>query len=346
MISLADQLSPHVGKKAACDALQVPRATFYRHHAADDQSVAENAQRPLPPLALNPEQRQIVVDILHSKRFCDDTPYEIFATLLDEGDYHCSIRTMYRILEADYGHVTERRKHVQHPNYVKPELLATAPNQVWSWDITKLKGPVKWTYYYLYVILDIFSRYVVGWMVATCEQAALAKRLIQESCAKQYIIKDQLTVHADRGPSMKSKVVAHLLSDLGITKTHSRPHVSDDNPYSEAQFKTLKYCPNFPDRFGSIQDARAFCQQFISWYNKEHHHSGIALMTPEQVHYGLEKQIYQRRAEVLADAFEKHPNRFKGKMPVPKSPPAAAWINKPATEEIESNLLTTVSHFH
>ena len=346
MISLADQLSDHVDIKAACDALQVPRATYYRYHAAEDQSVAEDVQRPLPPLAMNPEQRQIVVDILHSERFCDDTPYEVFATLLDEGNYHCSIRTMYRILEAEHGHVKERRKHVQRPNYVKPELLATAPNQVWSWDITKLKGPVKWTYYYLYVILDIFSRYVVGWMVATCERSALAKRLIQESCTKQEIVKGQLTVHADRGSSMKSKVVAHLLSDLGITKTHSRPYVSDDNPYSEAQFKTLKYCPSFPDRFGSIQDARAFCQQFFVWYNKEHHHSGIALMTPEQVHYGLDKQIYQHRSKVLAGAFEKYPNRFKGKMPVPKSPPPAAWINKPATEEIESNLLTTVSHLH
>jgi len=346
MISLTEQLSPHVGKKAACNALRVPRATYYRYHTDRGQSVDEDAQRPLPPLALNPEQRQTVLDILHSDRFCDDTPYEIFATLLDEGHYHCSIRTMYRILEAEHGHVTERRKHVQRPNYVKPELLATAPNQVWSWDITKLKGPVKWTYYYLYVILDIFSRYVVGWMVATCEQSALAKRLIQETCTKQNIVKGQLTVHADRGSSMKSKVVAHLLSDLGITKTHSRPHVSDDNPYSEAQFKTLKYCPKFPDRFGSIQDARVFCQQFIGWYNKEHHHSGIALMTPEQVHYGLDKQIYQQRTKVLADAFGKHPNRFKGKMPVPKSPPVAAWINKPPTDEKESNLLASVSHFH
>jgi putative transposase len=253
---------------------------------------------------------------------------------------------MYRILEAEHGCVKERRKHVQRPKYVKPELLATKPNQVWSWDITKLKGPVKWTYFYLYVILDIFSRYVVGWMIAHCEQAALAKRLIKDSCAKQEIEHGQLTVHADRGSSMKSKVVAHLLSDLGITKTHSRPHVSNDNPYSEAQFKTLKYCPQFPQRFGSIQDARSFCQAFFNWYNKEHRHSGIALMTPEQVHYGMDKQIHQQRSQVLADAFQKNPSRFKGKVPVPKSLPMAAWINKPATDELESNLITSVSHFH
>ena len=346
MISIADQLSPHVGKKAACDALNVSRATFYRHGDAEKLPAKENFQRPTPPLALDNEQRQSVIDIMHSERFCDDTPYEIYASLLDEGIYHCSIRTMYRLLEAEHGCVKERRKQVQRPNYKKPELLATAPNQVWSWDITKLKGPVKWNYFYLYVILDIFSRYVVGWMVATCEKSALAMRLIQDTCAKQNIQGGQLTLHADRGSSMKSKVVAHLLTDLGVTKTHSRPHVSDDNPYSEAQFKTLKYCPQFPERFGCMQDARTFCQTFFNWYNKEHHHSGIALMTPEQVHYGLDKQVHQHRSQVLADAFEKFPYRFKGKMPVPDTLPEAAWINPPPIDKIESNFLTSVSHFH
>jgi len=253
---------------------------------------------------------------------------------------------MYRILETEHGSVKERRKHVQRPQYVKPELLATEPNQVWSWDITKLKGPAKWTYFYLYVIMDIFSRYVVGWMIAHREQAALAKRLINDSCAKQHIEAEQLTLHADRGSSMKSKVVAHLLSDLGVTKTHSRPHVSNDNPYSEAQFKTLKYCPQFPEKFGSIQDARLFCQYFFNWYNKEHRHSGIALMTPGQVHYGIDQQILQHRTDVLSAAFEKNPNRFKGRLPVPKSLPTAAWINRPETDQLESNLLTCVSHFH
>jgi putative transposase len=346
MIAVAKQLSPHVGKTAACEALQVPRATFYRHLSASIRPCENVTKRPAPPLALGSEERDKVIDVLHCEQFCDDAPHQIYAKLLDEGRYLCSIRTMYRILDTEHGGVKERRKHVRHPKYVKPELLATEPNQVWSWDITKLKGPVKWTYFYLYVILDIFSRYVVGWMIAHREQAALAKRLIQDSCDKQQIEHGQLTVHADRGSSMKSKVVAHLLSDLGVTKTHSRPHVSNDNPYSEAQFKTLKYCPQFPERFGSIQDARSFCQPFFNWYNKEHRHSGIALMTPEQVHYGMNKQIFQHRSDVLAAAFEKNPNRFKGKLPVPKSLPKAAWINKPETDQLESNLLTCVSHFH
>jgi putative transposase len=346
MISLVEQLIPFTGKKAACEALVLARATFYRHQNAKRQPANNSIHRPAPPLALSPDERRNVIDVLHSEQFCDDAPHQVFAKLLDQGQYLCSIRTMYRILESEHGCVKERRKQVQRPKYDKPELLATEPNQVWSWDITKLKGPVKWTYYYLYVILDIFSRYVVGWMIAHCEQAALAKRLIKDSCIKQNIVRDQLTVHADRGSSMKSKVVAHLLSDMGVTKTHSRPHVSNDNPYSEAQFKTLKYCPQFPERFGSIQDARSFCQHFFNWYNKEHCHSGIALMTPEQVHYGLSDTIYQNRSDVLAAAFEKNPTRFKGNMPVPKSLPPAAWINKPETEELESNFLARVSHSH
>jgi len=344
MISLVKKLSPYTGKRAACKALLLPRATFYRHYVSKRRVNIMKLQRPAPPLALSEGERQEITDILHSEQFCDDAPHQIYAKLLDEGRYLCSIRTMYRILEAEHGSIKERRRHVQRPKYVKPELLATEPNQVWSWDITKLKGPVKWTYFYLYVILDIFSRYVAGWMIAHREQAALAKRLIQDSCDKQGIKPGQLTVHADRGSSMKSKVVAHLLSDLGVTKTHSRPHVSNDNPYSEAQFKTLKYCPQFPQRFGSIQDARSFCQTFFNWYNKEHRHSGVALMTPEQVHYKMDKQILQQRSQ--ADAFQKNPNRFKGKMPVPKSLPPAAWINRPHTEELESNLLKCVSHFH
>ena len=325
-------LSHDVGKKPACEALQVPRATFYRHHNANSNPCRQNiAVRPQPPQALDAGERQAVIEILHSERFLDDTPYQIYATLLDEGQYHCSIRTMY---PKQHGSVIERRKHVQRPHYAKPELLATAPNEVWSWDITKLKGPVKWTYFYLYVILDIFSRYVVGWMVAHREQDALARRLVEESCMKQNIEPGQLTVHADRGPSMNSKVVAHLLADLGITKTHSRPHVSNDNPYSEAQFKTLKYSPQFPDRFGSIQDARSFCQPFFNWYNKEHRHSGIALMTPEQVHFGLTGDVHRQRTQTLKEAFEKYPNRFKYKMPLAELPPNAAWINKPSTQQI------------
>jgi putative transposase len=328
------ELSCDVGRKPACGALGVPRATFYRHLGREHNPCADNGLRPSPPLSLTFAERQNVIDILHSERFQDKAPHEIYATLLDEGQYHCSIRTMYRILKSVHGDIKERRRGHQKNHYEKPELLATAPNQVWSWDITKLKGPAKWTYFYLYVILDIFSRYVVGWMVAHREQNALAKRLIEQSCIKQNIQPGQLTVHADRGSSMKSKVVAHLLSDLGITKTHSRPHVSNDNPYSESQFKTLKYSPEFPDRFGSIQDARAFCWPFFIWYNKGHRHSGIALMTPEQVHYGKAQDVFDFRSQVLVEAFEKNPLRFKGNLPKPIALPEAAWINKPKTEQI------------
>lgn len=326
----AATLSSAVGKKPACEALGVPRATFYRHIDAEPKPVAK---RP-PPLALSPSERQAVIEQLHSERFQDTAPLEVYASLLDEGRYLCSPRTMYRILSAEHNGVKERRGHVQRPHYTKPELLATAPNQVWSWDITKLKGPAKWTYFYLYVILDIFSRLVVGWMVAHRELDSLAKRLIEESCTKQTIRPGQLTVHADRGPSMKSKLVAQMLADLGVTKTHSRPYVSNDNPYSEAQFKTLKYCPQFPERFGCIQDSRSFCQFFFSWYNTEHRHSGIAMLTPEQVHYGLAGEITLNRKTVLASAFEKHPNRFKYKIPVPDTLPEAVWINPPPKENM------------
>lgn len=295
--------------------------------------VESEPARPEPPLALTLSERQAVLDVLHSERFQDLSPAEVHATLLDEGCYLCSPRTMYRILAAEHGNVKERRRHVQRPAYIKPELLATGPNQVWSWDITKLKGPAKWTYFYLYVIIDIFSRYVVGWMVAHAEQKALAKRLIDATCEKQQIAPGQRTLHADRGSSMKSNVVAYLLADLGVTKTHSRPHVCNDNPYSESHFKTLKYCPQFPERFGSIQDARAFCQDFFAWYNKAHRHSGIAMTTPEQTHYGLADEIIQHRKTVLSAAFEKHPNRFKNKMPVPEKLPEAVWINPPSTDK-------------
>ena len=331
----AHTLSQDIPKKSACEALELPRATFYRQLDTNAHAPEKpKPDRPRPPLALTPSEKQRVVDCLHSERFQDKAPHQVYATLLDEGEYHCSIRTMYRILTALHGNVKERRKQVQRPAYTKPELLATGPNQVWSWDITKLKGPVKWTYYYLYVIMDIFSRYVVGWMVAHCEQQALAKRLIEKSCFKQEVETGQLTIHADRGSSMKSKVVAQLMADLGITKTHSRPHVSNDNPYSEAQFKTLKYCSAFPERFGSIQDSRWFCRDFFHWYNKEHRHSGIALMTPEHVHYGLAQVILDYRSEVLKAAFKKNPRRFKDRVPKPPSLPKAAWINKPKSVSV------------
>jgi putative transposase len=291
--------------------------------------------RPAPPLALTHEERKEVLKTLHEERFVDQAPQEVYTTLLDNGIYLCSVRTMYRILEA-HQEVRERRNQLRHPRYKKPEILATAPNQVWSWDITKLRGPVKWTYYYLYVILDIFSRYVVGWMVTHREKSVLARKLIQQSCEKQSIQQDQLIIHSDRGPSMTSKPVALLLADLGITKSHSRPYISNDNPYSEAQFKTMKYRPDFPERFGCVEDSRCFCQDFFSWYNTMHYHSGIGYMTPEDVHYGRAEQIIKEREKVLKIAFEKYSKRFKGKVPKPMAVPKAVWINKPSSNETDS----------
>lgn len=322
----AQSLGATVGIRSACAALNVSHATLYRQRPR--QAAASPPDQRTPPLKLSHAERQAVVDVLHSERFMDASPHTIYATLLDEGVYHCSVRTMYRILEQE-GEVRERRRVVPRSHYTKPELLATAPNQLWSWDITKLKGPAKWNYFHLYVILDVFSRCVVGWMVADRESATLAKTLIEETCTRQQIPRDQLILHADRGSSMKSKAVALLLADLGVTKTHSRPHVSNDNPFSEAQFKTLKYRPGFPERFGSLEDARAFCQGFFDWYNRSHRHSGIAFMTPESLHRGETSTIIENRSSTLRVAFIDHPLRFKGKLPQPATPPAAVWINPP-----------------
>jgi len=289
---------------------------------------ATPSARPRQTRALGEHERERVLGVLHSDRFVDKAPAEVFSALLDERVYLCSVRTMYRIL-ADSQEVRERRNQLRHPTYKKPELLATAPNQVWSWDITKLLGPAKWTYFYLYVILDIFSRCAVGWMVASRESAELAKRLIRETVEKQGILENQLIIHSDRGPSMKSHGVAQLLGSLGVTKSHSRPHVSNDNPFSESQFKTLKYRPDFPDRFGSQEDARSFCQNFFHWYNDEHYHSGIAMLTPAMVHYGLADQVLAKRQQVLDVAYAHHPERFVSKPPSPAQQPNAVWINPP-----------------
>jgi putative transposase len=322
-----------LGVRECCEALSVPRATHYRLEAA---AARHNAAVPSTPMmrqphfrALSEQERAGVLEVLVSKRFCDDAPRQVYSTLLDEGQYHCSISSMYRILRKNDA-VRERRDQLRHPIYAKPELLATKPNQVWSWDITKLFGPAKWSYFYLYVILDIYSRYIVGWTLADRESSILAGHLIEESCLKQEVTPKQLTLHADRGPSMKSAHVAQLLADLGVTKTHSRPYVSDDNPYSESQFRTMKYRPEFPDRFGSIQDARAFCREFFTWYNTVHHHSGIGLHTPENVHYGKAAALNRERKSTLMTAFELHPERFVRKAPEPPLLPEAAWINPPA----------------
>lgn len=317
-----------IDRRTACEALGVARASAYRAQASRTQTRVEPEPRAPTPRALEPEERVRVVETLTSERFVDAAPRQVWARLLDEGTYLCSVSSMYRILRADGG-TRERRDQLRHPVYAKPELLATGPNQVWSWDITKLLGPAKWTYYSLYVILDIYSRYVVGWMLAERESARLAERLIEETIRKHEIGPGQLVLHADRGSSMKSGLVAQMLADLGVTKTHSRPHVSDDNPYSEAQFKTMKYRPEFPDRFGSLEDARVFCRGFFTWYNAEHYHSGIGLHTPEAVHYGLAAERNEQRAEVLLRAAAANPQRFVRQPPRPPALPTAVWINAP-----------------
>jgi putative transposase len=273
-------------------------------------------------------ERESVLGVLNSERFLDQAPGEVYATLLDEGRYLCSERTMYRILAA-HQQVRERRDQLRHPCYQAPELIASRSNEVWSWDITKLLGPAKWTYFYLYVILDIFSRYVVGWMLAHRESAELAKKLIEQTLERHNIEPGTLTVHADRGAPMTSKVVAFFLAGLGVTKTHSRPYVSNDNPYSESQFKTMKYRPEFPERFGCYQDAHRFLAEFFPWYNHQHHHSGLAYLTPHEVHYGLAEKRWEQRAGVLQVAYEKNPQRFVHGLPKPALLPTAAWINKP-----------------
>jgi putative transposase len=317
-------VGPRLGITPTCAALGLPPATYYRRI----KPTPAPGRRPSPFRTLAVEERRAVLAVLHEPQFVDLAPAQVHARLLDAERYLCSARTMYRILEENHE-VRERRAQLRHPPYAAPELLATAPNQVWSWDITKLLGPAKWTYFYLYVILDIFSRYVVGWMVAHRESAALARKLIEQSCARQGITAGQLTLHADHGPSMTSKPVALLLADLGVTKTHARPYVSNDNPFSEAQFKTMKYRPEFPDRFGSLQDTRAFGHVFFPWYNTEHRHSGLGMLTPEQVHYGLADHVVAARARVLAAAYAAHPERFVAGVPQPPPRPTEVWINKP-----------------
>ena len=325
------ELAPRTGTRAACTAAGVPQASWYRRHRA---SPAPARPAPVPhrdrrqPRALTQAERQLILDALHSERFADLAPAEVWAILLDEGTYLGSESTFYRVLR-EAGENRERRRQATHPAKVKPELAAEAPNQVWSWDITKLHGPAKWTCYYLYVIIDIYSRYVTGWMLATRESAALAEKLIDATCAKQDISRGQLTIHADRGSSMTSKPVAFLLADLGVTQSHSRPHVSNDNPYSVSQFKTFKYRPDFPGTFASIEAARAHCQDFFPWYNNDHRHGGLGLHTPADVHHGTAAAVRAARAGVLASAYAAHPERFVSKPPAPPKLPAASWINRP-----------------
>jgi putative transposase len=324
------ELTPVIGTRPACRALGAAPATIYRRRRPPAPRPAR--PRALPARALSESERAAVLAELHSERFVDSAPAQVYATLLDEGRYLASERTMYRLLAAE-SQVRERRNQLAHPAYAAPELLAERPNELWSWDITKLLGPAKWTYFYLYVILDVFSRYAVAWTIAHRESAELAKALITQATTQQQITPGTLTVHADRGSSMTSKPVAFLLADLGVLKSHSRPYTSTDNPYSEAQFKTLKYRPDFPDRFQTIEQARAFGRSFFDWYNHQHRHSGIGLMTPTAVHHGRAQALHAERARVLAQAYARTPERFVRRPPTPPALPAAAWINKPNTDE-------------
>jgi putative transposase len=326
-MSAAAQLMPQMGVRAALRALGASHATWYRRqHPAR----ARTAPRVAPPLALSSIERTAIVDTLNSPRFADCTPYTAYARLLDEGTYLASVRTFYRLLAAQ-GLARERRNQLTHPPHTKPELIATAPNQVWSWDITRLKGALRWQHFYLYVLLDIFSRYVVGWLVAQAESAGLAGALIEESCDKHAITRDQLTLHSDRGSPMRAKSTAELLVDLGVAASFSRPRVSNDNAFSEAQFKTLKYRPAFPERFESIEHARAHLRAFFPWYNEQHRHSGIGFMSPAAVHFGHAQALQQQRAAVLQSAYAAHPQRFKGRLPTPPVLPQMVGINCPPT---------------
>jgi putative transposase len=313
------------------------RASWYRKKGCQQPVQPAPLPRRKSPRALSQQERDKVIETLLSQRFLDRAPRQIVATLLDEDIYLCSASTIYRILRAEQM-TKERRAQARHPQYKKPELLATGPNQVWSWDITKLKGPLKYSYYCLYVIIDIFSRFAVGWMVAERESAELARELILCATLQQGIDPNQLTIHADRGSAMKSKSVAQMLTDLGVEKTHSRPHVSNDNPYSESQFKTLKYCPDFPERFGCVEDARSLCAELFDWYNNHHRHSGIAMLTPAMVHSGEGVARLDARAVVLSLAYQLHPERFVSGVPRPGELPDTVWINPPAVMEADTSV--------
>ena len=322
------ELAPRVGVRGACAALGEPRARWYRRHRQGPPPPRLERVATPQPRALSEVERKELRVVLNSDAHVDEAPATVYAKLLDEGLYLGSVSTMYRVLRS-HDEVRERRRHATHPAHKKPELLAAEPNAVWSWDITKLLGPVKWTYYYLYVIIDIYSRYVPGWMLARAENAKLAEQFLADTFTKQHIGHGQLSVHADHGGPMIAKPVAHLLADLGVTKSHSRPHVSNDNPFSESQFRTLKYRPEFPERFGSFEDAHAYCGRFFGWYNDEHRHSSIGYHTPADVHYGRAHLVRAQRARVLADAYAEHPERFVRKAPAPPALPTVAWINQP-----------------
>jgi putative transposase len=355
MQQAVSELAPLLGIAEACRILDVPRSSYYRNDQPSSSSgpaqfTEGSSEQTAPPpqsrrrcsaRALSEEERAHIREVLNSERFADSSPREVYATLLDEGHYLCSWPTMYRILRETHE-VRRRRDQLRQGSYSKPEVLATQPKQLWSWDITKLKGATTWSYHYLYVILDVYSRYVVGWMIAERESAELAEAFIAETCAKEGIMPGTLTLHADRGSAMTSKCVAHLLADLGVVKTHSRPQVSNDNPFSEAQFKTVKYHPRYPERFGSVEDARAWARELFEWYNHEHHHTGIGLLTPAVVHHGQASEVLATREEVLRRAYEAHPERFVRGRPRAGKVPEAVWINPPAVQSVERTLVAAI----
>jgi len=331
LIAQIESAKPFIGISAACLALDVPHTTYYRRTKPVESAPARPEQKcRVPGRGLTQEEQDRVVAALNSDRFVDMAPPQVYSTLLDEGVFHCSISTMYRLLRKR-GEINERRKLRRHRPAARPELLATGPNQVWSWDITKLKGPRRWTYYYLYVVIDVFSRCVVGWCICAKSSAKIAEALLQDAIARERIAPGQLTIHADNGGEMVSITVAELLTDMGVIKSHSRPHTSNDNPFSESHFKTMKYRPEVPDRFESVEQAREIFRKLFHWYNNKHRHSGLALMTPASVHAGEAAQITQARAEVLTAAFNAHPGRFVNKAPKPLAPPTEVWINPPFT---------------
>lgn len=334
MTGMVLHLSKLVGTNRACDVIQLNKSSYYRSLKPKKVEKGKQSKKEKNFRAYSDAEKKEILIVLNSQENCDKAPAQIYAKYLDLGRYLCSIRSMYRFLK-EKNQVNERRKQKTHTKYKKPELIATKPNELWSWDITKLKGPEKWTYFYLYVIIDVFSRYVVGWMVATRELASLAKSFISETCMKYNIPEEQLTLHADRGPSMKSQVVGNLLADLGVTKTHSRPYVSNDNPYSESQFKTMKYRPEFPERFGCIQDSRVFLVDFFSWYNFEHYHSGINLLTANNVHFENPDYILEKRFNVVNNAFENNPEKFISGKPKLQKLAKEVWINKPKNKNKE-----------
>jgi putative transposase len=340
-MNVLKEVAPEIGVKTACMATSLPRSTYYRHKKPAKKTAATKR---VSIRGLSAQEKEKVREQLNSTRFVDLAPREVYATLLDEGQYFCHWRTMYRIL-SEQSEVRERRNQKRNPKHKRPELVASGPNQLWSWDITKFHGPEKWRYYYIYSIIDVYSRFTPGWMVAEKESAKLAGQLVAKTCARQKIAPDQLTLHGDRGAPMTAKSMTQLLNELNIAKTHSRPYTPDDNPFSEAHFKTLKYRPDYPSFFESLAEARNWCRDFFAWYNFQHHHSGIELLTPAVVHFGLADQVLADRQSVLVQAYRKHPERFVNGFPQPKTLPDAVWINppKPCTEQSRSEEKNTAA---